>query len=209
MIVLLWILNFVISWFNAWGCGKSWNETRTASGFPHFMNWMGVIMAASGFTWCFLVIIAAVGANWQVEQADGTMAAYLTAQQLQAFCDLGYMLVIFPILGSGLAITIHAWRVAWERRTIGNMGVAAWDTFAMTYNISSAMRNVPQAGDRLANFFSGNNDGKGKVVLLVLLAALAGIVLTYVIVSQTAKNTALNRGMRIRNQLEGMGLKEA
>jgi hypothetical protein len=205
MILVIWLLNAVISAFNAWGCGKSWRETRHVGGIPHALNWCGAIMAASGFTWCYLVIIATVGANWQVEQSDGTMAAYLTAEQLTAFCQLGYLLIIGPILGSGLAITVHAWRVAWERRTLGSGAVAAWDTFAMVYNFSSAFRHVPTALDGVGGFFKGSDDGKGKVVVLVLLAAVAGIVTTYLIIHHTAKTTALNRGFRIRNRLEDLG----
>ena len=202
MIFLLWLINFVISWFNAWGCGKSWNETKTVGGFPHFLNWMGAIMAASGFTWCYMGIIAVIGANYQVEMDDGTYQAYLTMAQLQAFCDLGYMLIIGPILGSGLVITLHAWRVAWERRTIGNMGITAWDTFAMCYNVGNALHNVPRAGLNLADFFKGDNDGKGKVIVLIIMAALGGIVTTYLIITSTAKATAKARGFRLQYQME-------
>ena len=212
MILLIWVLNFVISWFNAWMCGKSWTETKHVGGMPHFLNWCGAIMAASGFTWCYLVIIATVGANWQVEQDDGTMAAYLTAEQLTAFCQLGYLLVIGPILGSGTAITIHAWRVAWERRTLGSGAVAAWDTFAMVYNFSSALRHVPSALSGVGKFFgSGNSDsdGKGKVLALVILAALAGIVTTYLIIHYTAKNSARDRSFRIQNRLDELKRAEA
>ena len=202
MIVLVFILNLVVSTINAWGCGKSWTETRVAGGIPHALNWCGAIMAACGFTWCYLVLIGAFGATVEFEQDDGTMATYLSPEQLEAFANLGYMTIVGPILGSGLAITVHAWRVAWERRTIGSGAIAAYDTFAMVYNFQSAFEHVPEATSQLRGFFSSDDDnGKGKVVLLVVLAALAGVVTTYLIISRTAKSTATNRSLRLQNQL--------
>lgn len=55
MVVLIWFLNVVLSAVNAWGCGKSWTETKHAGGLAHFMNWMGAVMSASGFTWCYTI----------------------------------------------------------------------------------------------------------------------------------------------------------
>lgn len=205
MIILIWFLNFAISWFNAWGCGKTWNEAKHAGGIPYFMLWMGAIMSAAGFTWCYLVVIGFFGATVPFEQDDGTSAPLLTAVQLQAFADLGYMLVIFPILGSGLAITIHAWGVAWRRRSFGTGAIAAYDTFAMVYNISSALRHVPEASGRLGDFFFGgksDDKGKGIVLFLVLVAAIGGILTTYAIITRTAKSTAFNRGLFYQNRVK-------
>ena len=207
MIVLFWILNFLISWLNAWGCGKTWNEAKYAGGFPRLIIWSAAIMAACGFTWCYMVIAVALGGTIQVEQDDGSMAAYLTAEQVQAVADLGYMLIIFPILGSGIVITIHAWGVAYRRRTLGSGAVAAWDTFAMVYNVSSALRNVPDATSRLGEFFfSSKGDSKGKgqliVVMLVVLCAVAGIVTTYLIITKTAKSTARSRAFKYQAEAE-------
>ena len=156
MIFIVWVLNFVISWINAWGCGKNWTESKHAGGLAHFMNWMGAIMAAAGFTWCYLVIIGLLGTAIPFEHDNGTTAPLLTAVQVQAFGDLGYMVIILPILGSGLAITIQAWSVAWRRRTFGSAAVAGYDTFAMVYNVTSAISTMPKATGRLGDFFFGD-----------------------------------------------------
>lgn len=187
MIAIVWLLNFAISWFNAWACGRVWNETKYIGGFPHFMNWMGAVMSASGFTWCYLVIAVYFGQWYPVEQDDGTTAALLTQAQVQATADLGYLLVLGPILGSGIMITMQAWVAAWKRRTAANMGIAAWDTFAMIYNVSSAFTHVPKATGRLGDFFGGDDKGKGAVVLIVIAVALAGILTTYTILTKTAE----------------------
>jgi hypothetical protein len=147
IILLLWVWNFAISILNAWICGKTWNESKHAGGLPRFMNWCGAVMSASGFTWCYLLVIGFFGATIPIiKNEEGVRETLLTVEQLHVFMDLGYLVVIFPILGSGLAITVHAWGVFWRRRRITDGAVAAYDTFAMIYNISSALRHVPRAG---------------------------------------------------------------
>lgn len=194
MLLLIWILNFAISWLNAWGCGKTWNETKHNGGIPHFMNWMGAIMSASGFTWCYMVIAAFAGSVIPFEQDDGTSAPLLTAVQVQAFCDLGYLMIIVPIIGSGLAITIHSWGVFYRRRSLGDGAVAGWNTFAQIYNIASAFQHVPQASKGVLGFFGDSDEkGKGLVLLLAVLAVAGGILTTSMIIRGTARRTAFNR----------------
>lgn len=207
MIVFFWILNFVISWFNAWGCGKTWTEAKANGGIPYFMLWCGAIMSASGFTWCYLVILGFFGATIPFEQEiNGEIVSqpYLSGDALQAFADLGYTLVVFPILGSGIAITIHSWGVFWRRRNFVDGGISVYNTFAMGHNIYSAVQTLPGAFDRLGDFFgsssssssSSNNKGQTIVPLLVALAAIGGIVTTTAIIRATMKSTARNRQLK-------------
>lgn len=197
MIFLIWVLNFAISWLNAWGCGKSWNETKHVGGVAHFMNWMGAIMSACGFTWCYLLIAGFGGAAIPIEQDDGTMAPLLTQDALKAFMELGYLVIIGPILGSGLALTIHSWAAYWRSRSLGDGVVAGWNSFAQVYNTVSALEHVPDAASGVASFFKGEKkDGKVLVVALVICAALGGILTTYAIVRTTARNTARERALK-------------
>lgn len=50
--------------------------------------------------------------SWLVEAEEGKeVVGYLLDQAtLSAFAGLGYLVIVLPILGSGLAITIHTWR---------------------------------------------------------------------------------------------------
>lgn len=201
MVLLIWILNFVISWFNAWGCGKTWTESKHAGGWPHFLNWCGAIMSASGFTWCYLVILGVLGSIIPYTNDEGVTAPLLSGESAQAFADLGYLLVIFPIIGSGLALTVHSWGVFWRQRNFRSGAVAGWNSFAQVYNMVEAFSYVPGATRRLGGFFGGSdrdskNDGKGTIVLLlVALAAVGGILTTRAIIRSTARSTAFNRRM--------------
>jgi hypothetical protein len=203
--LLLFILNLGISWLNAWGCGKTWNETKSVGGFPHFMNWMGAIMAAVGFTWCYLVVIGLIGPHIPIEQDDGTTEMLMTMEMQKAFFDLGYIAIIIPCIGSGLAITVHSWGVFWRRRTFADGAVAGYNTFAEVHNIYSAVRHLPGAIDNVGDFFRSDDssDGKGTIVLiLAAVAILGGVLTTYFIIKNTAKSTALSRRYHYEEKFE-------
>lgn len=205
MIILVWLLNFVISWSNAWGCGKTWIESRHAGGWPHFLNWCGAIMSAAGFTWCYLVILGAIGAQIPIKAEDGTVHMLLSGASAEAFAGLGYLVIIFPILGSGLAITVHSWGVFWRERNFTRGAIAGWNTFADVYNTVAALENVPAAARGVSKFFSRdrNSDSKDRakliVALLVALAAIGGCLTTRAIIRSTARATAFNRRLQYEN----------
>jgi hypothetical protein len=205
MILIFFVINLFISILNAWGCGRTWDSTKAKGGGAHFMNWMGAIMACSGFTWCYMVVFGFVATQIPYtsgEGAEAVTAPLLDAASLQAFADLGYLVIIFPILGSGLAITISSWRALARRRSAGNFVVTGWNTFAQIHNTYNAVQAIPGVWARLGDFFGGkssssSSDGKGKiVVILVALAVLGGLLTTYGIIQATRRSVLVNESMR-------------
>lgn len=196
MILLFWVLNFGISLLNAWGCGKSWSETKSAGGVVHFLNWCGAIMGAAGFTWCYLVIFGFVGANYQVTNEEGVTGPLLDAEALEAFISLGYSVIILPIIGSGLAITVNSWRVFMERRTLGNGLATGWNTYAQVSNTISAIEHAPNVGRIISKFFEGDSKLKGMVLFLVVFAVLGGALTTYTIITMVAASEARQRSWK-------------
>lgn len=210
-VVFLLALNFAISWLNAWGCGKTWTETRHAGSVPHFMNWMGAVMSACGFTWCYLLVFGFIAAQVPITNEEtGLSAPLLTMEQVSMFFDLGYLVIILPVIGSGLAITVHSWGVFYRRRSLGDGLVAGWNTLAQVNNLYGAVQHVPLALDNVTGFFgsksSGDRDAKGLVGLLAVAAVLAGIVTTATIISYVSKSTALTRRMRAEEAAEQPGV---
>lgn len=212
MVFLLWPLNFAISWFNAWAVGSTWDSTRARSqagmgGEAHFMNWMGAIMSASGFTWCYLVVLGLLGSVTPMsllvspeKDAPPVTGMLLDPSALQAFYDLGYLVIVLPILGSGLAITVQTWRAfaRAKQRRAGDYAITGWNTFAQVHNTYTAVREIPGVLSRLGDFFggkkSGDNDNKSPllVLLLVVLAASAGILTTYSIIQARRRAVVLD-----------------
>jgi len=214
VIYLVFILNFAISWFNAVSVGKVWDASKAKGGAAHFMTWMGAVMSASGFTWCYLLVLGLIASAtpMQVFASEGETLTgmILDPASLQAFFELGYMVIILPILGSGLAITVQSWRQLAMRRArgeanFGDYAVTGWNTFAQVHNTASFLREAPGIMSNLGNFFGGDSKDSGKakiVILLVVLAVAGGILTTYVIVQKTSKDQRYKEAYLADQQLE-------
>lgn len=200
MIIFIWLLNFFISIFNAWGCGKSWTETKAVGKFPHLLNWCGAIMSAIGFTWCYMLIVGWVGYTIPFDHkvhGDTVNSPYLDEKDLSFLFDMGYAILVVPLIGSGMVITVNSWCVAWRNRTFGNSAIAVYNTFAMYENIYSAV--TESAGvfgriDSYSKFSSGDSDSKkGYILLLLVFCLIGGILTTRWIIKKTQLSTARNR----------------
>jgi hypothetical protein len=189
-LALVWILNFGIAAWNAYAVGKVWVEARHEGGWHRFMCWMGAVMSACGFTWCYLTFLALTALHFH----------WLGEDQVTAFLDLGYLLLIPFILFSGYAITLDSWGRAYRQGGFLNYGAAAWNTYASIHNTYSAWQNLDGAFASLGNFFKrrrgSDNGGDGPngvilVILLVALALLAGVITTAVIIRRVAATDPL------------------
>lgn len=203
MIGFLWVLNFAISVLNAWGVGKTWTETKAVGGPVHFMSWMGAVMAAVGFTWCYGVIFAGLASQIPItNEVTGVSAPILGPEEVAVFADLVYLTLIFPLVGSGMAIMTHSWGVFWRRRSVTDGVVAGWNTYANLSNFYHAVEHVPNAMSNVGSFFSrsssssSDNDSGKAVLILALAAVFAGVLTTVLIIRSVARSTALSRSIR-------------
>ncbi len=176
-------LNGFISWLNCRSAGLMWAEAKKLGGFMRVLVWCAAVQSAVGFS-SILIVLLAFGAY---------IGGYLDQQHFQGAMSLWYLLVIFPALGSGLIITIHSLREAWRSRRIGDIGVAAWNTFAQGYNMYNALDGVPKALENLGDLFKGSNsdDAKSRMVALMIviavLAVVGGVIITAVLINHYAK----------------------
>ena len=143
--------------------------------------WMGAIMSASGFTWCYVLLEALIAYHFNK----------LGLKHIQSMLSLGYLVVILPILGSGLAITIDSWAYFWRKRTFGSGAIAGYNSFAQLYNTYQAISAIPDAFSSVTNMFKDDDDNKTALVLVLVVVALAGGVLTTsLIIRATARSHA-------------------
>jgi hypothetical protein len=191
-LIFVWLLNFGISAWNAYAVGLAWVESKHAGGWPRAMAWAGAVMSAVGFSWCYLIVLAFIahGLDW------------LSADDIALMLRLGYVLLIPAILASGLMITLDSWARAYRQRTIGSIGIAAWNTYAQIHNTFNAIRNYDQAFgsvlDALRNRGDSGSDkkdnGAGALILvfvLVIVALFSGALTTMVIIRRVAGNNPL------------------
>lgn len=189
ILAILFLLNAVISWFNARVCGRVWDVSAYNGGFGHFVVWCAAIMSACGFMWCLMVptgfIVASIPMQLFASEGEVLVGMLLDEADLEAFFGLGYMVLIFPLLGSGLGLTIESWHNLMQRRHEGNADAgdylaAGWNTFAQVHNTVDAFRNVPEVSENVSDYFKDSDDLKGLIVIaLVALCFLGGVMITY------------------------------
>jgi hypothetical protein len=188
LLIGVWILNFGISTFNAIGAGRVWSERP--EGWMKLVIWSVVIMAVAGFTWCYLIVIVLLAG------ATG----FLDPIYVQGSLELGYILIIFPVLGAGLVMWIQSLVMAFRTRSIWNILIAGWNTFAMISNAWSAFTTLPSALKNVGGLLKGGGDAKGKgllvMILLVVLAIAGGIITTYCLMKWSEKQ----RNPSVRHQ---------
>lgn len=203
-VFLLWLWNLFISFLNARGAGLAQAEVETASrlgapgaGWNKFMLWCAKIMAGIGFTWCLLIALG-FGAH-----AIGV----ITVKQFTVALQLGYILIVPLLLGTGAAITVDSWATAFREGGVLNYGVAAYNTFAQVHNTYSAIQGFGGAFKDVTSYLGGSGDGEsdenqGKVVVIVLVVAavVGGVLITYMIIQKYAGSSPLLSEQDMRKQ---------
>lgn len=188
MIFLMIVINIGISVFNAWSVGRSWLEAKMEGGWARFMAWMIAVMAAVGFTWSYLAGVALVCEVFEL----------LPPEYIKGMFSLGYLAIIIPAIGSGLAITLQSWAVFWKNRTVANGAVAGYNTFAQIYNMYEFASALPDLLSSVGDMFTSSEDDDDDVSsrLIVIAVALAigsialGILTARAIILWSAKNVA-------------------
>ncbi|MCA9340671.1 MAG: hypothetical protein KDA17_07175 [Candidatus Saccharibacteria bacterium] len=199
ILVLVLILNVAISIWNCYAAGTAWKDTMAfGSTFDKVLLWSAAIQSGVGFSMPILLVLAYGSTYFLTGGAEPTMSPAEAQEFMQAIFSLWYVAVIFPILGSGLAIWIHSIRAAFQRRDFASIATAGWNTFAQVHNTISAVENLGGALGNVGDFFgkalnSKGGDGKGKagilLILIVVLALVAGFMITFALIRYFARTS--------------------
>lgn len=182
LLILILILNVAISIWNCYAVGVAWKDVQTmGSGFDKLLLWSGIIQSGVGFSMPILLGLAYGSVAFLTNGESPVLTPDQGQQVLKAIFSLWYVAVIFPILGSGLAIWAHSVRAAYERRDFASIATAGWNTFAQIHNTIDVFQNIGGALGNVGDLFSGalegdSDDAKGKVIIVVILIVLVALV---------------------------------
>jgi hypothetical protein len=163
-LIVVLIINLVISCWDAFVAGVIWRE---ATGWMKLVAWSAVIMSICGFISVYTFVGGYAAMSFH----------YLDPKAFDILIKLSYLLIIFPVLGAGMIITIHSWMVAWKDRSWGNIAVTGWNTFALVENTYDAIQYSGGFFKDVVGFVksdSKDEDGvAGFAIMLVLGLAIA------------------------------------
>ena len=197
MLIGVMILNLVISFLNARNVGRIWAESKAVGGWIRLLAWCGAIQSAVGFTFVYAIVVSYIAVS----------TGYLPASMLGLLSSLIYLMIIVPAIGSGIIITIQSWINFAREKSLMNLGVAGWNTFAQAYNTYNAIQSFGPALDTvqegLGGLFDGDGDSDNSTIRVLLLAAiilLAGVMTTTVIIRRYEASLPVSEAVRSGNR---------
>ncbi|MCI1822321.1 MAG: hypothetical protein LKI76_00080 [Megasphaera sp.] len=189
------VLNTGISFWNAKMAGEVWAESKGIGGWVYMITWCTAIQAMIGFSYVYITVLILLGNGLH----------FISNQGLIFMTNLSYVFLIFPLLGTGLALTIQSWIQASREKSLSSLGIAGWNTFAQAYNMYSAVQHIGPAFSMVQNriediFFHDDNDDNREenmlIIFLVVLAILAGIVTTMTVINFYAGSLSVSEAVR-------------
>lgn len=199
LLFFMLLLNFVISYWNATVVGRFWSEKDDLPTWTRVIMWSGAIMAVSGFFVVYVSLLTMIMKDLHMFEWLATAFFKITLEPaeiemlVQNIFDLAYLVIIFPVLGTGLMITINSWIVAYARRDLLSVGVAGYNTFAQLNNTIRAVRYVPQATRSLGKSFKlklGKDSGKAvayiALFLFPIVVSLGGAIATTAVIMRAS-----------------------
>lgn len=202
------LLNVLISIWNCYAVGSAWKDTMTLGGwFNKTVLWSAVIQSGVGFSMPILIVLAYASSVFLTSGAEPTLSPEQAKEMMQSIFSLWYVAVIFPILGSGLAIWAHSLREAYRRRDFASIATAGWNSYAQIHNTVSAVNNLGGAlgnvGELFGSALGGKGDGKGKVAILVILLVVVSLVAGFMIAFGLVRYFANRTASRIEEYAQG------
>ena len=168
LVIIVFVINLVITWANAYCGGKNLHMARRVGGFAWLLNWSGIIMAGCGFTWCYTLLIAGLGYCFN----------QLTIEQTMLCVNAGYVILAPVVIGTGFVITVHSWKEFLRRRTVGSGLEVAWNTYAQIHNTSQAISFFPEAVTNVIDAVGDDDsDVKTKASIVAIMLAVAALLL--------------------------------
>lgn len=175
LFAVILIINIGISYFNARAIAPFWRKRSEMGWGLWALLWSAAIQSAIGFSMPILLVevVAAYGFG------------LLPVASAKASLALWYLLIIVPVIGTGLIITANSWLAAWKRRDVASVGTAAWNTAATAHDLAHVGSGVESAFSSIGDAFSSDDEG-GAVLLLVVaivvIALFSGAFITYAVI---------------------------
>ena len=196
MLLLVLIFNLVVSFLNARNVGRVWAESKALGGWIRLVVWAGAIQSAIGFTYVYAFVVSYIAVS----------TGYLPVAMIDVLLSLMYVMIVIPAIGSAIVITIQSWINVAREKSLMNIGVAGWNTFATAYNTYNAVQSFGPALATVKDGLGGvlgdgdSDDNAGRVILLAAIVLLAGVLTTTVIIRRYEASLPVSEEVRNANR---------
>jgi hypothetical protein len=214
-IALYLLLTLAISFLNAFWVGSVWLEKQVMGWAGKLLVYSVAVMSLCGFLWFNVICQTFLVEAARAHHLHGKYVDWvynLPPHYPDYIYSLGYLLIILPIIGTGIVMTVWSW-VALSRQRSWRNGVGAfWNTGATMYNIWNSVQVIPQAVSNVGNLFSGSGSSgsssngsrsnKNGAALIIVVLVLVALVLAIVEVVFIIKWSAKWHARRMTSKLE-------
>lgn len=171
--LLVFIVNPLIAYFNAYTVGKYWNDIQYSSFWQKTISVSALVQSVIGFSMPILGILLFIG----------YITKTLTMNQIDLSIDLLWLSIIIPIVGSGILITIESIKEAIRSRSFTNGALAIWNLGATIENIFNMVSNFGSVIKDFEKRSDKEDDSSNLIVVLLvgvaLLLSVGGTVLSF------------------------------
>ena len=156
--ILIFIINPLISFANAYIVGKEWKNIQYGSIWDKTLAVSGLIQSIAGFSMPTLGILLFIG----------YITKYLSMNQINIGIDLLWVSIIVPVVGSGIIITIQSIKDAIKEKSFGSGAVAFWNLGATIENIINMVSNFGSVISDISSR-SDDEDDSSKLVIVFIV----------------------------------------
>jgi len=169
LLVLILILDFAISLWNAYSSGYNvalLNRTG-GSGWLRAVSYSGLGLGFAGIAYVLSVVLSAVAYYF----------GYVSSDVVNAVVAFAFLVFGALIIGFGAMVTIQSIAVAMRQRGIWNILIALWNSFAEIWDIAVYVESF---GDAVSILKGDRSEDEGvDVILVIMVALLIAFFLTY------------------------------
>jgi len=164
-IALYLLFTLLISILNAFWAGSVWLEMKVMGWAGKLLVYSVAVMSLCGFMWFNLICETFLVEAARAHNLHGKYVNWvysLPPHYTDYLYSLGYLIIILPIIGAGIVMTVWSW-VAFSRRRSWSTGAGAfYNSGATLYNIWGSIRVIPQALSNVGSMFSGSGSSSSS-----------------------------------------------
>lgn len=167
LLVLLLAIDFVISIWNGYASGRAIAllEGTTGQKLTRAAAYAGLGLGFAGMAYIMSIVFGFVA----------VYLSYLSWGQLDYLLAFNFLVFGALIIGFGMVVTAQSIAIAYRRRSFGAIALSAWNIFAEVWDIAIYAEGFRAAYSTL----QGGGRGKGNVWVVVLIAVLVALFITY------------------------------